>query len=85
MPMATARWRGSTNMLRISPSVDGSKVAPATPSRARVAMSISALAAKAASTEAALNAAAPANSSRRRPILSPRVPIVIRHPATRNP
>ena len=39
-------------MLRISDSVDGASVAPATPSSARVAISISALVEKAASTEA---------------------------------
>ena len=39
----------------------------------------------AASTEAAPNAAAPISSSRRRPIRSPSVPIVIRKPATRKP
>ena len=44
-------------MLRISESVDGASVAPATPSSARVAISISALVEKAASTEATPNAA----------------------------
>ena len=72
-------------MLRISDRVDGARVAPATPSRARVAMSISALVEKAASTEATPNAAAPISSSRRRPIRSPSVPMVISEPATRKP
>ena len=72
-------------MLRISDRVDGARVAPATPSRARVAISISALVEKAASTEATPNAAAPISSSRRRPIRSPSVPMVISEPATRNP
>ena len=41
--MATVRCCGSWNMLRIRDSVDGASVAPATPSRARAAISISAL------------------------------------------
>ena len=40
---------------------------------------------KAASTDTAPNAAAPTNSSRRRPIRSPSVPIVTSAPATMNP
>ena len=72
-------------MLRIRESVEGARVAPAMPSSARVAISISALVEKAASTEAAPNAAAPIMSSRRRPIRSPRVPMVISEPATRKP
>ena len=72
-------------MLRISDSVDGAMVAPATPSSARVAISIAALVEKAASTEATPNAAAPISSRRRRPIRSPSVPIVISDPATMNP
>ena len=72
-------------MLRISESVDGARVAAATPRSARAAISIAALSEKAASTEAAPNAAAPIRSSRRRPIRSPRVPIVMSEPATRKP
>ena len=72
-------------MLRIRDRVDGASVAPATPSSARVAMSISALRENAASTDAAPNAAAPIMSSRRRPMRSPRVPMVISEPATRKP
>src|SRR4029450_11597598 len=34
-PTATVRWRGSTNMLRISERVEGARVAPARPGRAR--------------------------------------------------
>jgi hypothetical protein len=41
MPIAVARWRGSANMLLIRASVDGINVAPAMPSNARVAISIS--------------------------------------------
>ena len=72
-------------MLPISAMVDGISVAPATPSSARAAISISALVEKAATTEAAANAAAPISRSLRRPIRSPRVPIVTRNPAIRNP
>ena len=77
---ATGRSRGSWNMLRISDSVDGASVAPARPSSARAAISVPALRDEAATTEASPNAAAPIRSSRRRPIRSPRVPIVMRAP-----
>ena len=72
-------------MLKISDSVDGARVAPAIPSNARLAISCSGLVDRAASTETTPKAAAPASSSRRRPIRSPRVPMVIRNPATMNP
>ena len=85
IPIATVRCCSSSNMLRISESVEGASVAPATPSRAREAISISGLDEKAATTEAPPNAAAPISSSRRRPIRSPSVPIGIRNPATRKP
>src|SRR5579859_6810068 len=68
-------------MLLISDRVDGARVAPATPSSARAAISSPGLVAYAASTEAAANPAAPVSSRRRRPIRSPRVPIVISDPA----
>ena len=48
-------------------------------------MSIVGFTENAANTDAAANAAAPISSSLRRPIRSPRVPIVISEPATRNP
>jgi len=54
------------DMLRISAKVAG--VAPATPSSARAAISISALVEKVAMTEAEPNATARLRSSRRRPI-----------------
>ena len=85
MPMAMRRSRSSRNMLEMSESVDGASVAPAMPSRARVAMSACAVVDSAAATEAAANAAAPIISSRRRPSLSPSVPMVIRKPATMKP
>jgi hypothetical protein len=85
IPIAVVRWCGSSNMLRISDSVEGASVAPAIPRIARDAISISGLRANAASIEAAPNAAAPISSSRRRPMRSPSVPIVIRQPATRKP
>ncbi len=84
-PMAAVRWRGSRNMLRISDMVEGIKVAPAMPSKARAAISIPALVEKAASADATPNAAAPLNSSLRRPMRSPSVPIVISDPAIMNP
>ena len=48
-------------------------------------MSISALFENAARTDATPNAAAPMSRSRRRPMRSPSVPIVMSDPATRNP
>ena len=84
-PIANVRCCGSWNMLRISDSVDGASVAPATPSSARAAISISALVDSAANTEARPKAAAPIRSRRRRPIRSPSVPIVISNPATMKP
>ena len=72
-------------MLRISDKVEGATVAPASPSRARAAISISALADQAATSDVAPNAAAPISSSRRRPMRSPRVPMVISDPAATNP
>src|SRR5438034_344565 len=57
--MATVRCCGSRNMLRIKDRVDGASVAPATPSSARVAISISAVVENAAITEATPNAAPP--------------------------
>ena len=85
MPMATRRSRSSRNMLEMSESVDGAKVAPAMPSRARVAIRASAVVDSAAATEAAANAAAPMSSNRLRPSLSPSVPMVIKRPATMKP
>ena len=85
IPIATVRCWSSSNMLRIRDSVEGASVAPAIPSKAREAISISGLDENAATTEAPPNAPAPIRSSRRRPIRSPSVPIVIRKPATRKP
>ncbi len=72
-------------MLRISERVDGAIVAPAIPSSAREPISISALVENAVRSEARPNATAPIRSSRRRPIRSPSVPIVISAPATMKP
>jgi hypothetical protein len=83
--IAVVRSRGSSNMVRISDSVEGISVAPATPSRARAAISSSGVGANAAPTDTTPNAAAPTSSSRRRPVRSPRVPMVSRRPAIRNP
>ena len=82
---AAARCFGSLNMVPISARPDGASDAPATPMRARAAMSMPGLVDKAASTELAPNAAAPASSTLRRPIRSPRVPMVTRNPAIMNP
>ena len=82
---AVVRCCGSWNMLRIRERVDGARVAPDTPSSARVAINISGDVEKAASTEVTPNAAAPISNSRRRPIRSPRLPIVISDPAIMNP
>jgi hypothetical protein len=84
-PMAVARCPGSRNMLKIRERVEGAIVAPAMPISARAAMSVSALHANAASSEATLKNAAPISRSWRRPMRSPRVPIVTRDPATRKP
>jgi hypothetical protein len=85
--MARARrlCRGSVNMPVIRASTDGVTAAPATPSSARPAMSISGLVENAATTEATPNTAAPMNNSFRRPIRSPTVPIVTSNPAISRP
>lgn len=83
--MADVRCAGSRNIVLIRARVDGMSVAPATPSRARAAMSVSAVGANAASRDATANAAPPANSSRLRPMRSPTAPIVTRKPAMRKP
>ncbi len=72
-------------MWKISDSVEGARVAPAIPSSARLTISISVLTENAAMTDTTPNAAAPISSSRRRPILSPSVPIVTSAPATKKP
>jgi hypothetical protein len=84
-PIAKVRSRGCRNMFRISDNVEGASVAPAIPSSARATISIGALVENAATTERRPNAPAPTNSSRRRPIRSPSVPIGIRKPASRKP
>jgi hypothetical protein len=72
-------------MFLMSESVEGASVAPATPRIARVAISIAALVDRAAAIDDSPNDAAPISSSRRRPMRSPSVPIVIRHPAKTKP
>ena len=83
--MATERWRWSLNMVKIRDRVDGASVAPAIPRSPRLTISISALVENAARTDTTPKAAAPMRRSLRRPIRSPRVPIVIRKPATMKP
>jgi hypothetical protein len=73
------------NKLPIKERVDGISVAPATPSAARAMINHNAWGANAAMTEATANAARPIISSRRRPIRSPNVPIVIKKPAMKKP
>ena len=85
MLMAVVRSRASRNMLRMSERVDGAMVAPATPNTARETINIAALRENAARIDAAPNRTAPIKSSRRRPMRSPSVPIVMSEPASRNP
>lgn len=82
--MAVRRSARSGKIVRISPSVEGIRVAPPTPSSARAAMSISAEEAKAAARDAAPKSGAPISRIRRRPIRSPREPMKISRPASRN-
>lgn len=72
-------------MFLISDNVDGASVAPDTPKRALATISISALVENAASADVAANVTAPIIKRRLLPILSPRLPIVINEPATKNP
>ncbi len=82
---ARVRCRGWVNRVRMSDRVEGMRVAPATPSSARLRIRVRAVGENAASTEATPKAAEPINSRRRRPMRSPRVPIVMSVPAMRNP
>ena len=84
-PTATDRCLGSWNMWKMSDRVEGARVAPAIPSRARATIRDSAVGAKAASSDMPPKAVAPIMSSLRRPMRSPRVPMVISDPATKNP
>ena len=70
----SVRWRSSWNMLRISESVDGASVAPASPSSARATISIVGAGRERRQQRGDAEAAAPISSSRRRPIRSPSVP-----------
>jgi hypothetical protein len=79
--MARVRSRGSANRVRMSDSVDGMIVAPATPSSSRAPMSTPAVGEKAASAEASPNAAVPRSSTFFRPKRSARFPAVTSRPA----
>jgi hypothetical protein len=68
-PIAIVRWRGSTNMFRIRDRVEGTRVAAATPRRARAAINIPALVESAATIDAMPTTSAPLGN------LSPFVPI----------
>ena len=85
--MLTAKVRscGVRNMLVISDSVDGARVAPAIPSAARASMSVCADFEKAAAIDTAPKAAAPSSNTLRRPMRSPSPPMIIRKPATMKP
>jgi hypothetical protein len=83
--MANVRSPGWRNMFRIKERVEGARVAPASPRRAREAISISAVLEKAAMMEVTPKAAAPMRSRRLRPMRSPRVPMVMSDPETRKP
>lgn len=83
--IAFVRCAGSVNIVRTSAIVDGIRVAPPMPRTARATISISALSAYAAASEAAPKAAAPIRSSLRRPMRSPSEPIVISRPARTKP
>ncbi len=85
MPMARARSAGCGNMLAISERLAGIRVAPPMPISARAPMRNAAFGAKAAATEAMPKTAAPISRMRRRPIRSPRLPMVISRPAIRKP
>ncbi len=85
MPIAVARCFSSRNRFRNSASVDGISVAPAIPSTARAAISISGVEAYAAAQLASPKPAAPMSSSRRRPIRSPTAPMVSSRPASTKP
>jgi hypothetical protein len=84
-PTATERCLGSWNMWKISDRVEGARVAPAIPSNARLTISHSAVGDNAARTDSRPNAVAPISSSRRRPMRSPSVPMVMSEPTTKNP
>lgn len=80
--IARVRWRASRNMPRMSDRVEGMRVAPATPSRARAAISTSGEGEKAAIAEATPKPREPVRSSRLRPIRSATLPIVTSSPAS---
>ena len=82
--MAILRCPSSLNMLRIRDRVEGIRVAPPSPSRARVAMSMAGAVAEQASSEAAPKTTAPSIRSRLRPMRSPSEPMVRSSPARTN-
>src|SRR3989338_7067900 len=84
-PIALDLSLGSLNMLKIKDSVDGPRVAPPIPRRARETISISGVFENAAIIENKPKTEDPSIKSFLLPILSPRVPIVTRNPATIKP
>lgn len=81
MAMARRRWSLSRKMERSSDSVDGMSMAPKKPRAARATISHSIVGENAAPIETRPNPAEPTRSRRRRPIRSPRLPIVTSKPA----
>ncbi len=84
MPTATLRARRSGKRPRTSARVAGVSVAPATPSNARVTISISGLDEYAVMTETSAKAIAPHSKSFLWPMRSPRLPMLISKPAITN-
>ena len=81
-PMAVLSSFGSRKVWRTSARVAGIIVAAPSPSRARAATNAQALGAKAAAREARPKMTRPTVNIRRWPILSPRVPVPRRKPAS---
>lgn len=80
--IARRRWSRFGKTLRRSESVEGISIAPKKPRAARAPMSAAAVGANAATTETAAKPTAPTSRRRRRPTLSPRLPIATSRPAS---
>lgn len=81
MPIAMLRSRAIVKVMAMSARVAGIIVAAPTASRARAAISTSAVGASAASSEAPAKTASPIRNMRRWPTRSPRVPLPSSSPA----
>ena len=82
MPTAMLRSRWSGNSPRISASVAGASVAPAIPSSARVAMSISGDDEYAVMADTTPNTVAPQSNNFLCPMRSPRLPMLMSNAAS---